>query len=56
METDPKVFSGVLVSDLETFLSGMETGQGPRQDQGPGPALKPSLVEWKLKESERNEF
>ena len=35
---------------LETFLGGMETGQGLRHRRRIG-SLKPSLVEWKLAES-----
>ena len=36
--------------DLETFLSGMETGNRMHFRAVVFPALKPSLVEWKLQE------
>ena len=35
------------LSDLETFLGGMETLPAPHRSPGLDGALKPSLVEWK---------
>ena len=43
MTPTPRVYS----VSLETFLSGMETRPGSRGPDNAGPALKPSLVEWK---------
>ena len=40
-----------MVSGLETFLRGMETGRGPRGGTLPAAALKPSLEGWKLHEA-----